>query len=98
MVIYLVETPDVADVRELAGFPIAAMTAIAFLVGAACSMASGIIGMFVSVRSNVRTAAAARTSLVGAVRSRCAAVPSPASLVVALSLLGVWGIFTAYET
>src|SRR6187455_1115784 len=44
IVIYIVETPDVADVPTLAGLPIAAMTAFAFLVGAACSMASGIIG------------------------------------------------------
>ena len=64
LVIFFVETKDVADVPSLAGAPIALMTAIAFLVGAACSMASGIIGMFVAVRANVRTAAAARHSLV----------------------------------
>src|SRR6478752_2220616 len=52
LVITLVETPAVADVPELtqpelgafAGLPIGLMTAFAFLVGAACSMASGIIG------------------------------------------------------
>jgi K(+)-stimulated pyrophosphate-energized sodium pump len=98
VVIYLVETPDVADVRELAGMPIAIMTAIAFLVGAACSMASGIIGMFISVRSNVRTAAAARNSLVEAVQVAMRGGAVSGFLVVALSLLGVWGIFTAYET
>ena len=54
--------------RALAGLPIGLMTAFAFLVGAACSMASGIIGMFISVKSNVRTAAAARRSLVEAVQ------------------------------
>ena len=62
IVIAVVETPDVADVRQLAGAPIGVLTAIAFLVGAICSMASGIIGMFISVRSNVRTASAARRS------------------------------------
>ncbi|HEY7331645.1 MAG TPA: sodium-translocating pyrophosphatase [Candidatus Limnocylindria bacterium] len=98
VVIYLVETPDVADVRELAGAPIAIMTAIAFLVGAACSMASGIIGMFISVRSNVRTAAAARRSLVEAVQVAMRGGAVSGFLVVALSLLGVWGIFTVYET
>ena len=98
IVIYLVETPDVADVPSLAGAPIAIMTAIAFLVGAACSMASGIIGMFISVKSNVRTAAAARRSLVEAVQVAMRGGAVSGFLVVALSLLGVWGIFTAYST
>ena len=97
-VITLVETPDVADVPELAGLPIGIMTAVAFLVGAACSMASGIIGMFISVRSNVRTAAAARRSLVEAVQVAMRGGAVSGFLVVALSLLGVWGIFTLYET
>jgi K(+)-stimulated pyrophosphate-energized sodium pump len=97
VVITLVETPDVADVRKLAGAPIGIMTAIAFLVGAACSMASGIIGMFVSVRSNVRTAAAARRSLVEAVQVAMRGGAVSGFLVVALSLLGVWGIFTIYD-
>ncbi len=98
VVIFLVETPDVADVPSLAGLPIAAMTAIAFLVGAACSMASGIIGMYISVRSNVRTAAAARQSLVEAVQVAMRGGAVSGFLVVALSLLGVWGIFTIYES
>jgi K(+)-stimulated pyrophosphate-energized sodium pump len=97
VVISIVETKDVADVPALAGTPIGIMTAIAFLVGAACSMASGIIGMFISVRSNVRTAAAARRSLVEAVQVAMRGGAVSGFLVVALSLLGVWGIFTAYE-
>ncbi|HEX7173378.1 MAG TPA: sodium-translocating pyrophosphatase [Candidatus Limnocylindria bacterium] len=98
VVIALVETREVADVPDLAGAPIGIMTGIAFLVGAACSMASGIIGMFVSVRSNVRTAAAARTSLVGAVQVAMRGGAVSGFLVVALSLLGVWGIFMAYQS
>ena len=98
LVIGVVETEDVADVPSLAGAPIGIMTGIAFLVGAACSMASGIIGMFISVRSNVRTAAAARHSLVEAVQVAMRGGAVSGFLVVALSLLGVWGIFTAYET
>ena len=70
------------------------MTGFAFLVGAACSMASGIIGMFVSVKSNVRTASAARRSLVEAVQVAMRGGAVSGFLVVALSLLGVWGIFT----
>ncbi|MFM2106497.1 MAG: hypothetical protein RL338_1529 [Chloroflexota bacterium] len=97
IVIAIVETPEVADVPKLAGVPIGIMTAIAFLVGAACSMLSGIIGMTISVRSNVRTAAAARRSLVEAVQVAMRGGAVSGFLVVALSLLGVWGIFTAYR-
>src|SRR5215510_10990026 len=43
------------------------MTSIAFLVGAFCSGLAGYIGMFIAVRSNVRTAAAAQRSLKDAV-------------------------------
>jgi K(+)-stimulated pyrophosphate-energized sodium pump len=97
VVIAVVETPDVADVPALAGGPIGVLTAIAFLVGAICSMASGIIGMFISVRSNVRTASAARRSLVEAVQVAMRGGAVSGFLVVALSLLGVWGIFTVYQ-
>jgi K(+)-stimulated pyrophosphate-energized sodium pump len=106
IVITLVETPAVADVPELtnpewgtfAGLPIGLMTAFAFLVGAACSMASGIIGMYISVKANVRTASAARRSLVEAVQVAMRGGAVSGFLVVALSLLGVWGIFTLYDT
>jgi K(+)-stimulated pyrophosphate-energized sodium pump len=97
-VITLVETPQVADVPKLAGLPIGIMTGVAFFVGALCSMASGIIGMFVAVRANVRTASAARRSLVEAVQVAMRGGAVSGFLVVALSLLGVWGIFTFYST
>src|SRR6188474_3414516 len=97
VVIAIVETPEVADVPSMAGIPIGIMTGIAFLVGAACSMASGIIGMFVAVRANVRTASAARRSLVEAVQVAMRGGAVSGFLVVALSLLGVWGIFTVYS-
>src|SRR5688500_2412672 len=96
VVIALVGTAEVAEVPSLAGLSIGVITAIAYLVGDACSMASGIIGMFVSVRSNVRTAAAARTSLVGAVQVAMRGGAVSGFLVVALSLLGVYGIFAAF--
>jgi K(+)-stimulated pyrophosphate-energized sodium pump len=98
VVIYVVETREVADVPDLAGFPIAIMTAFSFLIGAACSMASGIIGMYISVKANVRTASAARRSLVEAVQVAMRGGAVSGFLVVALSLLGVWGIFTLYDT
>jgi K(+)-stimulated pyrophosphate-energized sodium pump len=97
IVIALVEGPAVADVPGLAGVPIGILTGIAFLVGAGCSMLSGIIGMTISVRSNVRTASAARRSLVEAVQVAMRGGAVSGFLVVSLSLLGVWGIFTLYQ-
>jgi K(+)-stimulated pyrophosphate-energized sodium pump len=97
VVIALVETPAVADVPSLAGLPIGVLTAFAFLVGAGCSMLSGIIGMQVSVRANVRTASAARRSLVEAVQVAMRGGAVSGFLVVALSLLGVWAVFTLFQ-
>jgi K(+)-stimulated pyrophosphate-energized sodium pump len=94
-VISFFETKDVAD-TDVFGFDLGWRTGIAFLVGAACSMASGIIGMYISVKSNVRTAAAARRSLVEAVQVAMRGGAVSGFLVVALSLLGVWGIFAAF--
>src|SRR5690348_8200039 len=94
-IITIFETKDVADTSTF-GFSLGWRTGLAFLVGAACSMASGIIGMFISVKSNVRTAAAARRSLVEAVQVAMRGGAVSGFLVVALSLLGVYGIFTLF--
>jgi K(+)-stimulated pyrophosphate-energized sodium pump len=95
LVIGLVETAEVAD-TDVFGVQLGVMTAVAFFVGALCSMASGVIGMYISVKSNVRTAAAARQSLVEAVQVAMRGGAVSGFLVVALSLLGVWGIFVTY--
>src|SRR6185503_20569713 len=62
LVITIFETKDVADTATF-GLDLGWRTGLAFIVGAACSKASGIIGMYISVKANVRTAAAARRSL-----------------------------------
>ncbi len=95
LVIGVVETAEVAD-TDIFGVQLGVMTAVAFLVGALCSMASGVIGMYISVKSNLRTAAAARHSLVEAVQVAMRGGAVSGFLVVALSMLGVWGIFVAY--
>ena len=89
------ETAAVAD-TDVVGPELGLRTAVAFLVGSAASMLSGVIGMYISVRSNVRTAAAARRSLVEAVTVAFRGGAVSGFLVVALSLLGVWGIFALY--
>jgi K(+)-stimulated pyrophosphate-energized sodium pump len=95
VVITVFETEAVAD-TDVFGPALGFRTGIAFLVGAACSMASGIIGMFIAVRSNVRTASAARRSLVEAVQVAMRGGAVSGFLVVALSLLGVYGMFVAF--
>jgi K(+)-stimulated pyrophosphate-energized sodium pump len=89
------ETKDVAD-TDVFGGELGIRTGIAFLVGAICSMASGIIGMYISVKSNVRTASAARRSLVEAVQVAMRGGAVSGFLVVSLSLLGVYGMFAAF--
>jgi K(+)-stimulated pyrophosphate-energized sodium pump len=73
------------------------MTGIAFLVGAFCSGLAGYIGMFIAVRSNVRTAAAAQKSLKDAITVALHGGAVSGFLVVALSLIGVSSIFAVYS-
>jgi K(+)-stimulated pyrophosphate-energized sodium pump len=69
---------------------------IAFLLGAFCSALSGYIGMYVSVKSNIRTASAARRNLNEALQTSFRGGAVSGISVVTLSLLGVAGIFFLY--
>ncbi|HLA17137.1 MAG TPA: sodium/proton-translocating pyrophosphatase, partial [Candidatus Limnocylindrales bacterium] len=94
-VISILETEAVAE-TDIYGFDLGYRTGIAFLVGAACSMTAGIIGMYISVRSNLRTASASRRSLVEAVQVAMRGGAVSGFLVVAMSLLGVYLVFIAF--
>src|ERR687884_363820 len=71
-------------------------TAIAFLVGAFCSGLAGFIGMYIAVQANLRTAAAAQRSVREAINVSLRGGAVSGFLVVALSLLGVLGIYAAF--
>jgi K(+)-stimulated pyrophosphate-energized sodium pump len=73
----------------------ALVTSLSFLFGAALSGISGFIGMYVAVRSNIRTAAGARNSLAEAMNVALRGGAVSGFLVVALALLGVASVYLA---
>jgi K(+)-stimulated pyrophosphate-energized sodium pump len=84
--------------------PVATSTGLAFwitlsfLLGAACSVFAGYVGMWVSIRSNVRSASAARSSLNKALQIALRGGAVSGLFVVAMSLFGVGGLYWLVST
>ncbi len=70
---------------------------LSFVLGALCSVLAGYIGMWISIRSNIRTATAALTSVNSALRVALRGGAVSGLLVVAMSLLGVSGLYALVQ-
>jgi len=77
----------------LYGFQVAS----AFVFGAGCSLLSGFLGMWIAVRSNVRTANAAQTSFSRALTITLRGGAVSGISIVAMSLLGISLLFLVYN-
>ncbi len=73
------------------------LIAVAFVVGACCSGLAGYIGMKVATNANVRTAAAARTSLNAALGIAFSGGAVMGLTVVGLGVLGLAGLFVVFQ-
>src|SRR6266480_207670 len=82
---------------EPAAGTLALTTTLSFLFGALCSGVAGIVGMYVAVRSNIRTASAARSSLNKALQIALRGGAVSGLFVVAMSLFGVGLLYTILE-
>eukprot|EP00871_Galdieria_phlegrea_P002235 jgi/Galph1/3011/GphlegSOOS_G1658.1 len=74
---------------------LALSTAFSFFAGAVCSGVAGFVGMWVSVRSNIRVASAASKSFSLAVAIALRAGAFSALLVVSMCVLGIFVLFTS---
>jgi len=83
---------DVKNIAEMGHGTFWRVT-LSFLIGALCSAIAGYVGMFVSIRANIRAATAAMTSLNKALQIALRAGAVSGLTVVAMSLLGVGGLF-----
>ena len=98
-VIYaFLRAPSPNDPHEVSRTWLALSTTASFFFGAACSAVAGFVGMFVSIRANIRAASAARTSLNRALQAALRGGAVSGLFVVAMSLLGVGGLYFILAT
>jgi len=72
-------------------------TTVSFLFGAGCSVISGYVGMWTAIRANSRTAAGSMKDMNSAFQAALRGGAVSGFSIVALSLLGVAGLFVAVQ-
>src|SRR5438132_229864 len=82
---------------EPAAVTLALTTTLSFLFGAFCSGVAGLVGMYVAVRSNIRTASAARSSLNKALQIALRGGAVSGLFVVARRLFGVGLLYSVLD-
>ena len=87
----------VAVVTLLIGVSLAWQTAVCFIFGAIASGAAGYLGMYIAVRSNVRTASAASRSLNDGLRVAFGSGTIMGMAVVGFSLLGMTILYLVFN-
>ncbi len=90
-------TVFVLVVGAVIAWALAWQTAVSFIAGAIASAAAGYLGMFIAVRANVRTAAAASRSLNDGLRVAFSSGSIMGMSVVAFSILGLTILYLAFD-
>lgn len=74
---------------------LAVWVTLSFVLGAICSLIAGFVGMWISIRANIRTAVGAMQSINEGLQIALRAGAVSGLIVVAMSLLGVTGLYLA---
>ena len=82
---------------DMTALTFATITTVSFLVGSVCSCAAGYIGLWISVRTNLRVASAARSSYHGAIKVAMQGGIIAAVIVVTLVISGILVLFYIFE-
>ncbi|HET6352271.1 MAG TPA: sodium-translocating pyrophosphatase [Coriobacteriia bacterium] len=92
---YMVKPESVND--PLSGAALAMWVTISFVFGALCSVVAAYVGMWISIRANIRTAAGTLKSVNDGLQVALRAGAVSGFMVVVMSLLGVAGLFYAVK-
>jgi K(+)-stimulated pyrophosphate-energized sodium pump len=83
---------------SMSAVALAVWVTISFVFGAACSLVAGYVGMWIAIRANIRTAAGTIRSTNAGLQVALRGGAVAGFMVVAMSLLGVTGLYYAVQT